>query len=84
MAKPSSTPTIPCIALKPNLPDEWLSASHYHCKACQRPMRFLTRLPWTVGVGVRALGVCSHCDLLLIEAEKGKATWCNLNQEAKK
>ena len=49
----------------------WHHATHYHCRQCSAELIFLRRLPWQPGDGVRALGVCPRCSMLLVEREKG-------------
>ena len=50
----------------------WMRSSHYHCKKCRGEVEFLTRIPWKVNGGVKAIGICKECSMLLIERED---TW---------
>lgn len=53
----------------------WLHADHFHCKDCNNQMTFLTRLSWDFSdgyVGIRALGICQDCRLLIVESEHGR------------
>jgi hypothetical protein len=53
-------------------PDKFLYSDHYHCKECGKTLKCLTRVNWTVSTGVRAIGVCDACAIILIECEDGK------------
>lgn len=48
---------------------EWLSGTHKHCRSCGAEVTFLRRLKWKVDSGVRAIGVCLDCGILVVESE---------------
>ncbi len=48
---------------------EWMRGSHYHCKKCGQEIKYLLRVSWKVGSGVRVMGVCENCSLIMIEYE---------------
>lgn len=49
--------------------NKWLEGTHKHCKKCGSEMQFLTRSFWIVNGGVRAIGICHKCKLILVERE---------------
>ena len=54
---------------------EWLHNDHWHCIKCGTRMRFMIRLAWEARCGVRALGICPFCKIVLIEKEIGNPIW---------
>ena len=61
-----------------NQVNQFMYSDHYHCKICGRQIEFIVRLNWIVNSGVRALGVCQWCNLILIEYEQRKTLeWIN-------
>lgn len=59
---------------------KWMKSSHYHCKKCEGEIKFLTRLNLNVYCdGVMAIGICSQCNVIMVEYEKkSNAKWISL------
>lgn len=53
------------------LTSRFMYSDHYHCKTCYAPVEFITRIKWNPTTGVRSIGFCNECELMLIECEKG-------------
>jgi len=53
----------------------WMKASHYHCKDCGAELIYWGRLNWLLDGGVRAVGACSRCHLIMVEKENGPTSW---------
>lgn len=50
----------------------WLDGDHLHCERCSHHVTFLCRLQWDIDRGgVRALGVCRKCEIIVVQTEKG-------------
>jgi hypothetical protein len=64
--------------------DHWMRATHYHCKECGGEVTFLTRMNWEVKNGVRAIGLCRGCALVMVEAEYRGVWWTPLETVAEK
>lgn len=56
----------------------WLKSSHLHCRDCGNVLKFLCRLPYRSIGGVSALGICTHCRLIMVESEHDKPKWVSL------
>lgn len=57
----------------------WMNVDHYHYKECQSEVPCIWSFGWKleggIGPGVRRMGICDRCDLLLVENEKGPLLW---------
>jgi len=60
--------------------DGWMRADHYHCKSCTAEMIFWGRLPWTAVFGVRSVGACRNCSLIMIEYETELPKWIDIDK----
>jgi hypothetical protein len=77
MSEASTLP--PISALDPEVSSVgWMFASHYHCRNCKAEVAFWGRLPWKTAMGVRAVGACKRCSLIMIEPENGVPLWVNI------
>ena len=55
----------------------WIKG-HYHCKECGAELDCWQELPFTTQRGVARVGGCARCNLLLVEYEKIKPRWFNV------
>lgn len=56
----------------------WMFATHYHCRDCNAEVTFWGRLPWKTATGVRAVGACKRCSLVMVEPESGTPLWMEI------
>lgn len=60
--------------------DGWMRADHYHCKSCNAAMIFWGRISWTSQHGVRAVGACKNCHLVMVEYETTLPKWIDIDK----
>lgn len=65
----------PSIAKTQPLADGWMFATHYHCRDCGAEVTFWGRLPWITHMGVRSVGACRRCSLVMVEPENAEPVW---------
>ena len=56
----------------------WMHATHYHCKECGAEIVFWGCLGWRGTTGVRRVGACKFCDLVMIESENEGLKWIKI------
>ncbi len=52
--------------------------THFHCKECGHVVDYVAALHWKPIVGVRRLGICQKCELMLIQSEHKKIRWIKI------
>lgn len=68
-------PLAPTAALDLPRTDIWMNSDHYHCKECGAQLEFWKRIHWRPMVGVRAVGACHNCGVLMLEYENQPSKW---------
>jgi len=77
MSEPSTLPPISALNLEVS-GDGWMYATHYHCRDCNAEVTFWGRLPWKTAMGVRAVGACKRCSIVMVEPESGTPLWLEI------